>query len=116
MITFKIASDDQGTWIINMQVPWQGGSMCPMAMNLDTPELENLQAEIGQALERPSNEPLYVQMVEFIRSIAEYDRYIAYNELPNATDEEQELHAYKFDAEVLRLIETRAKELNQRGT
>lgn len=122
MITLTIEPIDSGSseqvWTVRMNIPWQGGKMCPAQWNLDTKELENLYTSCAEVLEKP-NETLREQMAEFIRSIAEHDRYIAYNELPNATYEEQELHAYKFDAEVLRLIEARAKELtelNQRGT
>jgi hypothetical protein len=51
------------------------------------------------------------EVIEFIRSIAEHDRFIAFRELADADDEQAELHALQFDSEVLRDIEAKAKAL-----
>lgn len=111
-VTFQIGEADSDSYKVTAMVPWESGSKLSLLdLNLSRDELSSLRGEIDQALDKREGS-LFEQMSEFIRSIAEYDRYITYRELPDASEEEQGLHAYKFDAEVLRQIEIKAGELH----
>jgi hypothetical protein len=50
-------------------------------------------------------------LIEFVRSIAEYDRYLAFAEPPAAYDGEVELYGLRFDHQVMTDIERSAREI-----
>jgi hypothetical protein len=63
------------------------------------------------ALDGQSSRVPREELIEFVRSIAEYDRYMAFEVLKGATDSEAQLHGLKFDHEVLEAIERLANKL-----
>lgn len=113
MVTFQIREIEGDSQVrkVSLFVPWKGGGiLCPVELNLSVNELLSLRNEIDQATGKAG--PLFDDLVEFVRSIAHSEYYINYVELPSgSSDRDQELHGLRFDSEINREIEVRAREL-----